>query len=197
MRKLLVVTIILLVFGMTAMAQDAPKAEIFGGYQFTSMDVHEINDAGSSFGLTFDSDRVKLQGWNGAVTGYFNNNFGITADFSGTYGSPTVTLAGVGSADIDTSVHTFLFGPTVRFPSGRATPFVRALFGGVRTKLGESGDDMSDTSFGMALGGGFDVNATEHIAIRVAQFDYLYSKVFEATDAQNNFRYSAGVVFRF
>lgn len=45
------------------------KAEIFGGYQFTRL-----------------HGGPNLNGWNAALTGNFKS-FGITADFSGTYGA--------------------------------------------------------------------------------------------------------------
>lgn len=183
MRKLIVVALVVIAFGLTAMAQDAPKAEVFGGYQFTSID---INEAG------LGDDRLNLHGWNAAVSGYFNNNFGITADFSGAYGSPDILGIGV-----DTSAHTYMFGPTVRFPSERVTPYVHALFGGAKAKITVLGIEASESGFSMAFGGGIDVKATEHVAVRVGQFDYMYSKLGDAADAQNNFRYSAGIVFRF
>ena len=184
LRRFLAVALVVIAFGAFSFAQDLPKAEIFGGYQFTSLDAQELG-AGQ--------DRVNLNGWNAAVTGYFNDNFGITADFSGAYGKPDFG----GGVEVETRLHSYLFGPTVRFGGERATPFVRALFGGISGRAEALGIETTDSSFGMALGGGFDVNASPNFAIRVAQFDYMYSKLFDAAEAQNNFRYSAGVVIRF
>src|SRR5690348_14626605 len=63
-RLALVVGLGVLLFAAAAQAE--PKAELFGGYQYTHP------DGGPS-----------LNGWNGALTGNFNKTFGITADFSG------------------------------------------------------------------------------------------------------------------
>lgn len=201
MRKLLVVLVVTLAFGMTAFAQDAPRFEVFGGYQYTNLDVDELNQAAQDFlGTTVDKTRFNLNGWNAAATAYFSDNFGITADFSGAYGSPDVTFAGIGTANLDSTFHTYMFGPTIRVPGERSTVFARALFGGAKGKFEDpsgAGLAADDSGFAMALGGGFDVNMNPNFAIRVAQFDYLYTKLFDTDDHQNNFRYSGGVVFRF
>jgi opacity protein-like surface antigen len=160
-----------------AVAQDnTNKAEVFGGYQYTNID-----DLGSGIG------RQSFNGWNAAVSGYFNNNFGITADFSGAYKS----ISGV-----DTKVYTYMFGPTLRVPMDRATPFVHALFGGGHASFTETGfGSATSNGFSYAFGGGLDVNASSNFAIRIGQFDYLGTR-FEGTNFKN-FRYSAGVVLKF
>ena len=70
---------VLCVLGMTlaARAQDYPKAEIFGGYNYASSDVTSPG-------------RTNLHGWNGAATANINRWFGVKADFSGLYGSKSV-----------------------------------------------------------------------------------------------------------
>jgi hypothetical protein len=60
-------------------AQDAPRAEIFGGYQFFHA------NSGISF-AGFDS--FNLNGWDGSLNGYFNRYLGITTDISGAHGTP-------------------------------------------------------------------------------------------------------------
>jgi hypothetical protein len=79
------------------MAQDFPKAEIFGGYQ-----------------LTLDS--TTLNGWNGTLTGNFNHWFGVTGDFSGAYKSE-------GGEDFRNDTYTF--GPTIAARNNR--PSQRSL----------------------------------------------------------------------
>jgi len=60
----------------------------------------------------------------------------------------------------------------------------------------------------MAFGGGLDLGLTKHIALRLAQVDYVRSQLssFDALSTglfgnlgghQNDLRYSAGIVFRF
>jgi hypothetical protein len=57
MRKVLFCFVVLMVSAVAANA--APKAEVFGGYQFTHFD-----------------GGPNMNGWNGALTGNFNNWFG-------------------------------------------------------------------------------------------------------------------------
>jgi hypothetical protein len=160
-----------------AAAQDYNKAEVFGGYQWTNVD-----DLGSGLG------RQNFNGWNGAVSGYFNKNLGFTADFAGAYKSDSGVTA---------KVHTYTFGPTVRVRMDKATPFVHALFGGGHASVTASGVGGlgSSNGFVYVLGGGFDLNASKNVAVRVGQFDYLGAK-FESTNFKN-FRYSGGIVFKF
>jgi hypothetical protein len=52
----------------------------------------------------------------------------------------------------------------------------------------------------MALGGGLDVSAGKHLAIRLGEFDYVlsrYSNPLTSTSNQNNFRYCGGLVLKF
>jgi peptidoglycan-associated lipoprotein len=89
-----------------------------------------------------------------------------------------------------------MFGPSVRFPnSSRVTPFGHALFGGRRTTLSASGLSGSETDFTWAAGGGFDVGVTKHVGVRLAQADFLQTRI--AGQSQNHFRYSAGLVLKF
>jgi opacity protein-like surface antigen len=195
-RKFVLCAVATLAFAMTAFAQDVPKGEIFGGYSYYNAD---ISNTQAISGDT--KSRINLNGWNGELTGYFNNFFGITADISGHYGSPTV-----GSASLDTKVYNFLFGPQVAFRSERATVFGRALFGAAKTKadVPNFGNVYDDTSFAWGFGGGIDIGMGRNFAIRPAQFDYIRTNTslnssfgLNTDNGQNNFRYSAGIVFRF
>lgn len=170
------VCLLLLVSGF-AYSQDAPRAEVFGGYQYL-----HVGDSGINF---------NLNGWNAAVNGYFNRYVGVTGDFSGTYGTPK--FLGVG---LSTKVYTYMFGPVVRFPNhSTITPFAHALFGGARATGSAFGVSASDNAFAWAAGGGVDAKVAPHVSIRVGQFDFLQSRF--ASTHQNNFRYSGGVVFHF
>ncbi|HEX8924394.1 MAG TPA: outer membrane beta-barrel protein [Terriglobales bacterium] len=159
-------------------AQSAPKNEVFGGY--------------SLFNADTGSSHVGLNGWNASATHFVTRNLGITADFSGAYGSP----AEFGS--VSSNVHNFMFGPTVAVARNKkVTPFAHALFGvshihqAASTEFGE----YNDHAFALALGGGVDANVNKHFGVRVAQLDYVYSNFADTT--QNNWRYSGGVVFHF
>ncbi|HYE25682.1 MAG TPA: hypothetical protein VEG32_10835 [Clostridia bacterium] len=174
MRKLLVITAVVMAFCLSSFAQ---RAEVFGGYAYTNVQTPD--------------ERVGLHGWDANVTGLFNENFGIMADFSGAYGTPSVA-----GFDVDVTDHFYLFGPVVRTNVGGAAASAHALFGGVRSKGEVAGIEATDSSFAWALGGAFDVNAGENFAIRLGQFDYIRTN-FDGDSTNNHFRYAAGVVLRF
>jgi opacity protein-like surface antigen len=189
------------------LAQDTPKAEIFGGYSY------QRADAGA--GLS----GIHLNGWNASVTGNINSWFGVTADFSGQYGS---TLF-----DTPVNRHSFLFGPrfTYRGGGGKIIPFVHTLFGAVRAHrgVGNAGPlgsplpllpPASETAFGAVWGGGVDYKVNDRVAIRLIQADYTLTRFDEASGivciqslttpcpttqagTQHNVRLSFGVVLRF
>jgi hypothetical protein len=174
MKKLLGIAIVLMVVSVPAFCQDYPKVELFGGYQYT-----RINPGSGISGQNFN-------GWNAAVTGNINHWLGVTGDVSGAYKS----ISGVSLRE-----HSFLFGPTIASHSSeKFTPFAHALFGVTHASGSGFGGSGSDNAFAMALGGGVDVGV-KNFAIRLGQFDYLMTR-FGGT-SQNNFRYSAGIVFRF
>jgi opacity protein-like surface antigen len=181
----LVTLFFLMILSTFAAAQDAPKAEIFGGYQY----LH------ASSGVS-GVDGFNLNGWNVAASGFANRYFGLTGDFSGTYGTPSVSGVGV-----STHLYTYMFGPVVRAGSdSRLQPFAHVLFGGahVSGSVNAGGGltvSMSDSGFAWAAGGGLDYKATPRLALRLGQFDFLQTHI--SGDSQNNFRYSGGVVFRF
>ena len=159
---------------------EAPKAEIFGGYQYVHADTGVSGLSG-----------FNLNGWNTSATGFFSRNLGVTADFGGSYGTPS--FAGVG---VKTNFYSFLFGPTVRFPnSSRLTPFFHGLFGVGRISGSALGASGSDSGFAWAGGGGIDANLSRNFSIRAAQFDFLQTRLMNTT--QNNFRLSTGIVLRF
>jgi hypothetical protein len=118
---------------------------------------------------------TNCNGGGASGAGYFKEYFGVEGDFSYCHAS------GGGSAE------TYLVGPKLAFrSSGKVDPFAHVLFGGMHvTGL---------STFALAFGGGFDYKALPHVAIRVAQFDYIYTHF--GGVRQNNFRYQGGIVIR-
>lgn len=166
MRKLLLLCGLSLLAGSWVMAQEYPKGEVSLGYQYV-----RINPGGGASG-------INCNGGGASVAGNLNSWFGVAGEFGG--------CTAQGGKAIN-----YLFGPRFTYRSaGKFTPFANALFGGVRIS-----DGTSDNSFAMALGGGADYSVTEHVAIRLIEADYFYTK-FGGTH-QNNARIQAGIVFRF
>jgi hypothetical protein len=169
MKTLLTTIVVVCLFSFPLMAQDYPKAEIFGGYQF----VH--------------SEGENLNGWNASLTGNVNRMFGVTGDFAGAY----KTISG-----IDFKVYTYTGGPVVNLNhGGLVNPFVHALFGGAHFTGSTSGASGSVNGFTMLYGGGADVKMSKLIALR-GQVDWVYFHV-SGVSSSKNVRLSTGVVLRF
>jgi len=150
MRKVLFCFVVLMVSAVSANA--APKAEVFGGHQFTHFD-----------------GGPNMNGWNGALTGNFNNWFGVTADFSGVYGS-----------GLNIYTYTYTFRPEVHAHLPLVKTFAHALFGGARL----AGGGGSTSGVDMMLGGGIDAGHGP-LAFRVAQFDWMTTRYSGFTDRKN------------
>lgn len=193
--------LVLLLFPFTALGQSTPKVELFGGYSYLRAD----GDGDPS---------ANLHGWNASIAGNMNNWLGLVADFSGHYGSESLSFV-LGPVDFfqtraDDSTHAFLFGPRVSYRKhNKVTPFVHTLIGAVHDKVdnitvitarvgnaaaGTLPKSISETAFGLALGGGLDVKATDRIAVRLVQADYLLTRFHD--DSQHNLRLSFGLVLR-
>jgi len=219
MRKVLFVALAVMLCGFYAVAQDYPKAEVFGGFSYTHLDTEGFNNAALVAVTDTPGSTVKnwYPGWEAAGQYNLTRLLGIKADFSGNYGTP-VSVPGVTGIPSAHS-YTFLFGPVVSYRTGRLTPFFHGLFGVNRLSIGGSTlntaagpfffipGGYSETAFAMAFGGGLDVKVSHHFAVRVGQFDYLYTKhclSFEGECTlgvdgapaahQNNYRFSTGIV---
>jgi len=174
MHKFLV-ALLLSTFSLAASAQEmgrtAPKAEIFGGYQYTRFD-----------------GGTNANGWGTAATANFNNWFGVAADFGGAYKSQN---------GVSFSNYTYTFGPVVSWRHNPAfTPFAHFLAGGSRASASVGSASASDSGFAMMFGGGVDVRATQRFAVRALQLDWLSLHSNGASD-NNNMRISTGLLFRY
>ncbi len=188
MHKLMLGIFLFLVVPFAAMAQpEYPAAEVFGGYSYLRANPEEFN----------------LNGWNVSVTGNVTDWFGIEGDFSGHYGRPRDQFGTIPGVHINQ--HTFMVGPKLSYRAGSITPFAHFLIGGARagTHDVEFGDT-SDWALATVVGGGVDINLSRSVAVRVAQADWLMTQFNTSPDSffrdrierQNNFRFSAGIVFK-
>ena len=116
-----------------------------------------------------------------------------------------------------------LVGPRFTFSSGCVAPFVHGLIGFSHGKVASAYDIKyedfygnrdsdsdsytlnSNSSLGVALGGGLDILLSDNIAIRAIQADYYMTnhsaRLYDATDSgnkqYNNINLSFGLAFRF
>ena len=102
MRKLIGLALFLALMCVAGAAQETPKPEVFGGYQYTRLDPSWNGN-----------------GFNGAANFYITHWFGLTGDFSGAYGNSQ-------------NFYTYTGGPMFTMRKGQFAPFGHALFGGGR-----------------------------------------------------------------
>lgn len=214
MRSLLVLGSVFL-FGTAAFAQDYAKVEVHANYSYMRFNPENSNIV-SGF---------SLNGGGGGVTVYVNHWLGIMGDFQGygTAGNRTFTFPATANspcpagctAKASGDMFTYNVGPVLKYRSEHFEPFVETLFGGAHTNSYQnlqhnlcvnpgtclSSANPSNNAFDFIIGGGIDIPVSKSIAIRPAQFDFLLTRFDTALTKgnanQSNFRYNAGIVFRF
>lgn len=171
MRKFFILAVLMVFAAAPALAQEAPKAELFGGYEYLHFDGGG-NCHGGGANLAYN-----VKDWLGGVA-----DFGVCK------------VTGLPSG-VSANAFNYLFGPRVSYRSyGSLTPFAQVLFGGERLGAGFSGvGSGSLNSFAMTLGGGADYKFTDHVSFR-GQVEYLYTHF--SGSGQNNARIEAGIVYR-
>ncbi len=197
MRKFLLLMSLLACLALAAPAQTYPRWELFAGYSYGNVDSNVSGQSGP---------RTHANGWAGSVAGNLHQNLGFTADVAGHYGSLR-TQRPAGNLDLDYRDYQFMFGPQLSHRMEYSTVFAHALFGGVNTRISGGtftlpGPPVTTltiprtdvTHFGMGFGGGLDVHAGKHVAVRFG-FDWV-PVLTKAQDWQQNFRANVGVVFK-
>jgi hypothetical protein len=190
MRKFTVLLVSLLVLAASALAQmepkplEVPKTEFFLGYAYQHADT-----SGSPV-----VNSTNLNGFGFEFSHYFHNNFGYTIDLSRTSNSA------VDSTGIKYLRTSYMAGPSYRLGQVKfLTPSVHALVGvdhdDFTVPYTNTTIDYTSNDFAAAAGVAFDANLSRHLAVRLAQVDYLYTHHY-GTD-QSSFRYMGGIVARF
>ena len=202
-----------LLSGTVSFAQEEPqRVEVFGEYSYLRFNptLPHLNNRsfnGGGGGATFNITRYL--GIKGELMGYGSTTFTTTVD------APIVTPRGTvpaGTFSSQANMFTYLFGPVVKVPLSRITPFGELLFGGSNSNgygnlsksIIQGGGTISASGtqhpFTMAFGGGLDVHINHNFSIRPIELDWIltrYTNPITSTNNQNNFRYTAGVVYRF
>ena len=181
MKKVIFTLAIILIPALRTVAQETPKVEASVGYSYIrSNPGHGI----PAFNLN-----------GGSASGAYNpwSNIGIVGDFGGYH------VSNIGGVSVDGNLYTYLFGPRLTFRRERLEPFGQVLLGGSHIGANVLGVTTSENAFAMTAGGGVDLRVNDRISIRLAQAEYLMTRFKVGTSAatQNNFRLTAGVVFRF
>jgi hypothetical protein len=172
MRRFLYL-LLLLLLPVSALGQETPKVEVFGGYSNLSANVN--------------ASSINLNGANVSVAENVNSWFGGALDFSSHFGTENGKSV---------STQSLTYGPVFSYRKSKSvTPFGHVLLGAVRGGPEYLDISKSEFRFGVYAGGGVDVKVNPNLALRLIQVDYLLTRFSNAT--QDNFRLSAGIVLRF
>jgi hypothetical protein len=169
MRKFLIL-LPLLALPISALAQQTPKVEVFGGY--------------SNFVANFSNSSADMNGANFSVQENLNSWFGGVLDFSTHFGTQN---------GFRTNTQSVTYGPVFSYRKNKSiVPFGHAMVGAVRGGPEYLGISQPEVRFGVYAGGGLDVRVTPMVALRLIQADYLMSRF--SSIRQDNIRLSAGIV---
>jgi hypothetical protein len=167
---LLLILLCIVAFSAFSVAQEIPRAQLFGGYSYTRFDSQTLGFA----------NRSNLNGFNISPAFNLTYGFGVKAELTGQYGSKL-------------NVRDLTVGPQFLYPRGRTLFFAHALFGDSRSFV-RVGTGEGDTARAIVLGGGLDFGISSRFAFRAVQVDYVHTSLFSTT--QNNVRISTGLVYR-
>ena len=209
-RTMLILATVVACASIAAAQSDYKKFEFFGGYSHNRIDTG-IGDDDPALDDIVD-EREGFHGFEASATGNLSRYFGLKFDFSGHFKSTTFPVGNAPGAnvDIDSRLFNFLGGVQIKDNATESTvkPFAHALVGAAHTRnslrFNQQGciaifpspctdQSVNETGFGGAFGGGLDIRASERIDIRVIQFDYNPTRLFDST--QHNFRIGVGIVF--
>ena len=185
-----------------AQNKEPSKYEFYVGYAYERDDNNAAtwdkngNAAFNGKTVTFRDEKQNFNGFSAEFNQNLTRHIGIVTSFTGTFNRD-------GFVDIRTGRqfnarvqrYDLMIGPRYNWRLGGVTPFVNGLAG--VTHIRANFDDTlsprrrADTAFALALGGGLDVHAGEHLDIRVIQVDYL--PTWFNSERQDNLRVGAGV----
>ena len=144
MRHAMWLALLVSIVPAAALAQDTPKADVFGGYSLTR------------------SEDTNLHGFEASLALNLGGSFGVVVDLSGHF----ATVDG-----IDVSRTFFLAGPRLARRGDDLTIYGQVLVGGVRTSAGVEvlGVNISEQSTDLAgtVGGGVDFRVAGNWGVRL------------------------------
>lgn len=186
------VALALALISASAFAQsDAPTTyEVYGG---------------GSYGRLMDTTSENAYGWEVSISQYPYESyrwFGAEIEASGLFSSEVVEE---GTATFYQNLYDYMGGPTFTAPARhRVKPYTHVLIGavvessyakGLIAGSGAESGQTNKTTFGSAIGGGFDVLLTHRLAARGVA-DWLSFRQ-SVSDREEDVRVSAGIVYKF
>lgn len=197
MRRLRIVLLLVVFPNLLSLASaQSDQVELFGGYSLERI----APGCGSNYrcGVVTPGPASDMSGWTTSLTGFVHRSVGISAQFTGNYGTAALSNSGVHR-------YSYQFGPAYVVRWQHTSIFADALFGGV-TQNSSADQTLSYTRLLWSVGGGLDLKTSSRISFRPVQLDYERQSVPVvdtggptpiAPIGVNGLRYSAGIVIRF
>src|SRR5262245_38529594 len=186
MTRFFLLLLVALICAPAALAQnrDYSRYEFYVGYAYERAENNAAtfdNNGRAAFNGTpvlFGNQQENYNGFTAEFNQNLNHRIGIVTSFTGTFNSDGYVNTRTGRLfNGNAQRYDLLFGPRFNWRHSGVTPFAEALAGFTHMRV--SFDDVltdrtkSETAFTLALGGGLDVHAGDHIDVRVIQVDYL------------------------
>jgi hypothetical protein len=196
----------------SALAQEGDRVEITGEYSYLRFNptlpaLQNRNLNGGGADLSFFLTRALA--FKAEFLYYGSTNYTTT------FGTTRITSAGIipaGTYSANGTMKTYLFGPLIKGRIKHFEPFGEVLFGVSHVNAYANlskviavapGSTLhvqnSQDPFTLAAGGGIDLPLSHVIAVRLAEVDYLLTRLtnpLTSTNNQNHFRYVGGIQFR-
>jgi opacity protein-like surface antigen len=211
MKNLAIAFVVVLAFAFVSAAQDVPRVEVFAGYTYLRANA------------ALDNPSFSANGGSGQFVYNFNRWVGFVTDIG------AVHNGNINEVNLDSTFVNYMFGPRISIRKhSRLTPFFHFLMGGVHAGTSKqvtatippspqnpiyipgqgefvNGGQVSlrashsQTAFGYALGGGFDIKINKYVSFRPVQLEWFFSRLQNIRTLedhnQQNLRYSTGFNF--
>jgi outer membrane immunogenic protein len=185
MRSFLLSTILFLVGGRAAVAQESYSGDAAAAYHWVR------TNAGPGECGCFGMNGGGLSGsWN------FHGSWFAVVDISAEHIASTPPIGN------SLTLTSYLAGVRYKIPrpwlerKHKPEPFAQILLGAAHAGGGEAGVANGAYQFATRIGGGIDVPVSSHFTVRVIQLDYYLTTFANATnDHQNNLLVGAGIVY--
>ena len=206
MTRFCLLFLIALMCAPAAFAQSSGKDysfyEFYVGYAYTRADNnadHFDRHGTATFNgarVDFASERTNYNGITAEFNQNVHRNVGIVTSFTGSWNNVGFVDTNSGRVFSGSAQrYDLMIGPRYNWRHSGATPFAHALFGitHMRVNLDDrlSSRQKAETAFAMALGGGVDIHASEHIDIRPIMIDWV--PTYFNGKRQDNWRAGAGI----
>jgi hypothetical protein len=206
--KAIYLTAAVLLFGLTAWAQEFPRVEVGADYSFVRFapsasytQGHSLNGGGGSLVININEYlgfKMDLQGY-----GANKSNFNIPQN---------PVFPGGATGTVSGNLFTYTFGPQIKVRAHGIHPFGNLLFGAAHSNVYANAFKQlcqpitgncsfskapAENGFAMIFGGGVDIPFGHTISFRPVEIDYVLTRFTNqfANTNQSNFRYAAGLVF--